>query len=228
MPHLISAASLVAARNVQRFFNFTVLAPEEMHGSRELVGLKADDRCIAILIDYATNVHEVTELRPELRHWQEVLHTSSAHDKAGQIAQFLQKVIDKFGMVPQYTKQDELVSATFETPPQFQSRNVTYGLSKASLEAVRFLVNYYQIVSKNGNGNGSFSDQDRIKLAKVIESGLGLSQAAKALPLARYAKERMRCGQADVREVRKHFREIGVLMEHLPNYENREEEVKLI
>jgi hypothetical protein len=70
MPHLTSAASLHAARTVLREFSLTVRPPESLP-SGSIPNIRADESCLAITIDYGTNIFHVSELRPELRYWQE-------------------------------------------------------------------------------------------------------------------------------------------------------------
>ena len=222
MAHRVSAAALHSAVTLKKSFSFMVRPPEELPSGR-VAGLDDSEKCIAIIVDYATNIFELAVLRPELRYWQERLFAGTA--TAPQIGNFCQKVLDAYAKIPQARHGDKMTVTAFETPPQFMSRPVAVELSKAALEAARFLFHYYAVTPKRGEAD---PDVDRLRVAKIVESCIEISRAIKALPSVEAAQARLRSGQITVEEVKKVLRELGVLLEYLPGYENKEEELKLL
>jgi hypothetical protein len=69
--------------------------------------LRADERCLAILIDVTTNVYRVAQLRPEFRYWQERMQNGSA--TAEDIVKFLRKAGVELNYLPSYEHRDEEV-----------------------------------------------------------------------------------------------------------------------
>ena len=100
-PHRISAAALHAAETILRCYDIT-LKPD--HG---VSGLRADVRCLAILIDVSSNVFHAAQLRPELRHWQKMMRAGTA--TATDINNFLRKVGVELEYLPNYEDRDEEV-----------------------------------------------------------------------------------------------------------------------
>jgi hypothetical protein len=100
-PHRISAASLHAARTVMQCFDITV-KPDT-----GVPNLRADVRCLAILIDITTNVYRAAQLRPELRYWQERLRAGTA--TATDINKFLRKIGIELEYLPNYEDREEEV-----------------------------------------------------------------------------------------------------------------------
>lgn len=217
-----SAAAVHAAKILMEHFNFSARPPEEVKSGR-VDGILADIRCIAIVVDYATSAFEVANLRPELRYWQERLTERTA--TPSQLAAFLQKSIEAFDRLPKNGPCEPEVTVTLSTPREFRSAPTTVELSKAAREASRYLFNYYAIVPKRREPDEKL---DRVRLATLAESALGIARASRAYPLMVDTKNAMRLGKLTEKEIRSKFRTLGILLEYLPNYENREEEVKLL
>ena len=222
MAHLISAAALEAAGNLRKRFDLTVKSQDELSSGR-VPSIQNDERCLAIVIDYATNVFEVAKLRPELRYWQERLHAGTA--TAPKIAGYLQRMIEAFDKIPQFAPQEGRVTTTLMSPAEFKARPEICELTKASLEAARFVFHYYHVRAKNG---ATDEELNRVRVAKLVETSMGLSRAMRAYGLAQRAKEKLALGRSTLDDVKAQFRELGVILEYLPNYENREEECKLL
>lgn len=100
-PHRISAAALHAARIVLQNYDLVVKTD---CGIRNL---KADERCLAIMIDVTSGVYRASQIRPELRYWQEQLRAGQA--TAGQIAGFLRKLGVELEYLPNYENREEEV-----------------------------------------------------------------------------------------------------------------------
>src|SRR5207237_3423034 len=115
MPHRTSAAALHAARTVLRNYTLTVKSPDAFTTGR-VPNMRSDESCVAVVIDYATNVFHIAALRPELRHWQEHLRAGTA--KASQIAAFMDKMYDAFMTIPRENPK-ETQTTTLETPREF-------------------------------------------------------------------------------------------------------------
>ena len=222
MSHLISAPALDAAGNILKKYDITVRPPEELPSGR-VDKLEANERCAAILIDYATNVFEVSKLRPELRYWQERLFAGTA--TAPQLGGYLQRLIDAFGKVPKRGAQEAPVMITIASPAEFRARPEVLELSKAATEAARFLYHYYRVTPKSGMPDEAL---DRVRVAKIAESSLGLSRALRMLPVIVSIKENLRAGKATVDDVKRALRKTGILFEFLPGFECRDEEQKIL
>jgi hypothetical protein len=100
-PHRISAAALHAARAMLQCFDIQV-KPDA--GIRSL---RADERCLAILIDITSNVYRAAQLRPELRYWQQRLQSGTA--TATDVSRFLRKVGIELEYLPNYENREEEV-----------------------------------------------------------------------------------------------------------------------
>jgi hypothetical protein len=205
----VSAAALRAAREILKEYRL------EVRSDNGAVGMNATEGHVAIVIDYATGVYKVAQLRPELNWWQQQLKARQA--KAGQLAGFLQKLVEAFRELPQYGPQEQPVRIGVRVPLEFAAvlPNVAL-LTKGALEVVRFLRHYYTIRTLAGR---EFDDRtDSLHIAQLADGVLGMDHAQKALPLAERYLERMKKGQATEKEVRACFRDLGILLESLPGY----------
>lgn len=220
--HRSSAASLRAARIVLEKYNITVRPPESLV-SGAIPNLTNSEACVSVIIDYATNVFHLSLIRPELRYWQERLFNSTA--SASQIAGFLQKVIETFNLIPKRKQEESPMVATLTLPPEFRSRPVTQEVSKASIEASRFIFHYYAVTPKDGEVDDSM---DRKNVAVLVESSIGISKAMDALPLVAETQSELRGGNATEGSIKKCLRQLGVALAYIPTYEERDEEVKLL
>lgn len=102
-PHRISAAALEAARAVLQLYDLTVRAEDAR--ALGLPHLRADLRCLAILIDVTTNVFHAAQIRPELRYWQRRMAEGSA--TASDIQRFLRKLGVELEYLPNYAERDD-------------------------------------------------------------------------------------------------------------------------
>lgn len=110
-PHRISAAALHAARAILQLYDVSV-KPE---GS--VKNLRADERCLAILIDITSNVYRAAQLRPELRYWQQRMLAGNA--TASDIGKFLRKVGVELEYLPNYQEREEEVKMVLPANGQF-------------------------------------------------------------------------------------------------------------
>jgi hypothetical protein len=223
MAHRSSAAALHAARVLLRDYDLSVRPPESLPSGR-IPQLKATEAHISVVIDLATNAFRVAELRPELSYWHERIALGTA--EAPQIAGFIQRMLDAFGGVPQDLPSDKKFTAVATAPPEFQfNRPQVVMLSKAAREAARCLFHYYEMRPKKHQAN---QEIDRPMVAKLMESSLGLTRAGESIPLLRRCHAALKAGKATVEDVGRCFRQVGVFLEYMSRYEEREEETKLL
>lgn len=102
-PHRISAAALEAARAILQLYDVSVR--EEDARAVGLPHLRADLRCMAILIDVTTNVFHASQIRPELRYWQRRMTEGSA--TATDIQRFLRKLGVELEYLPNYAERED-------------------------------------------------------------------------------------------------------------------------
>ena len=223
MAHLTSSPALHCARTVLKGYALSVKPPERVRQAR-IDKLAATESHVAILVDHASNVFRVVSLRPELGYWQKSLRSGTA--TAPQIACFVQKLLDAFGTLPQDSDGERPEPAAFAVPAQFASAGpMTYALSKCAREVSRVLFYYYDIAPVGGVAH---NELDRVNMAKIAEATLGLTRAVKAVgPLIEY-RMKLRDGKASEAEVRSLFRQVGVLFNYLPSYENPQEETRIL
>lgn len=167
-------------------------------------------------------VYELAKLRPELRHWQ--LRMTQGNATAPQISQFLKKCLDTMALVPLEAPAIERKIVSADAP--------TWGawsrmpLTAASLEAARRLFHYYFVTIISGDVLPE--NLHRVAVAKIIDVSLGLAKAMKAAPRVQTCLDSLKRGNITPEDVQKYLRTIGILLECLPNYEEREDEVKLL
>jgi hypothetical protein len=190
------------------------------------VGMTASIGCVAIVIDHATNIPQLVGLRPELHYWQRQLSARKA--EAPQLASFLKTLIEAYRQIPRYAPEEIAEKVAFETQiPELRSfvpKEIP--LSKADVEAVRFLNHFYKITPIGGR---EFNERtDCLHMAEIASYYLGLDHAMKGFPLAELFLDRLKNGQATEKEIRLCFRDLGVFLEYLPNYRERQEEMMLV
>jgi hypothetical protein len=110
-PHRISAASLHAARAILQLYDL-VVKPDG-----NVKNLRADERCLAILIDITSNVYRAAQLRPELKYWQQRLAAGTA--TANDIAKFLRKIGVELEYLPNYQDREEEVKMVLPANGRF-------------------------------------------------------------------------------------------------------------
>jgi len=219
---MTSSAALHTARVIIKNFDLVVRPPESLPSGRIDV-LKPDEKCVSVLVDYATNVFELTILRPELSYWQKRLKAGDA--EACQIANFFQKVLSAFDKIPKDPANEDKIVTMLETPKEFMHKSVVHILSKPAREVSRFIFYYYFVTPKKKSANEIL---DRNEVAKLADVSLGLSRAMEILPYLKSTNERLKAGKATPDDIRKFMRELGVHFQYMPVFENREEEQKVL
>jgi len=222
MAQRVSAAALLVARDVLKDYKL------EVRPEKALVGMTASEGHVAIVIDYATGVYKIAELRPVLNYWQWQLSAKKA--KPDQLVAFLEQLLETFREVPQYGPKEEpvKVDVVLKVPPEW----VRYPfateieLSKSAIEASRFLGYYYTITPQ---GPRAFDPaEDLMEIARIAEVRLRLDRAIEAVPLVEKYRDRIKNGQATEKEIRLCFRDIGMSLNYLPNFIGRPEEMLLV
>lgn len=221
MAHRSCAAALHATRMVMKFNQFTIRPPETLV-SGAVHNLTASEAHISIIIDKATQAYEIAKLRPELRHWQ--LRMTQGNATAPQIAQFLKRCVEVMDLVPPELPSVEQKIVSADAPSWGAWSKMP--LSAASLEAARRLFHYYFVTLLSGDILPE--NLHRVAVAKIIDVSLGLAKAMKAAPRVRACLDSLRKGNITPEDVQRYLRTIGILLECLPNYEEREDEVKLL
>lgn len=225
MAHRTSASALHAARTVLQNYDLTVRPREEVPVGY-IAKLRNDEAALAVIIDYVTRVFEVAVMRTKLNYWQQRLKTSQPDaNLATQIVHFLHELLEAFSKVPKYSPAENSFLMTMQSPAEFKSQPVSMPISKAAIEASRAVYQFYRVSPKRGVTDRTLN---QAHIASLIEGSLGLSRAVQSVPVLQHCLDEMRKGDATVSDVKKALRIAGVLMEYLPNYEEREEELKLL
>jgi hypothetical protein len=224
MARKVSAAALFTARAVLREYLL------EVKIETGTVGMLATEGHAAIVVDYATNVYKIAELRPEVYFWQQ--HLAAHKATAPQLAGYLQKLLDAFAQVPEYERNEQGVEVALQLPLEVSGENLprVVRLSKCAMEVTRFLRHYYKVTPIDVEPGREFDlTRDGLHIAQLAEGHLGLNHARGAVPLAQLYLERLKNGQATEKEIRVCFKQLGVLLEALPNYiRDRREEMMFV
>jgi hypothetical protein len=102
-------------------------------------------------------------------------------------------------------------------------------ISAASLEAARAILQLYNVtVNPDADVKIPNIAADVRCLALVIDLTSNVFHAAQLRPELAYWQRRMQTGTATATDIVKFLRRVGVELEYLPNYEEHEDEVKLI
>jgi hypothetical protein len=225
MAHRTSAAALRTARMILQQYELTVRPPETLVSGR-LDKLTNSEAHVAIVIDYATNIFQLVSLRPEIIYWQTRLRLGSA--TAPQVAGLLKKLLDAFDALPKDGISDEPVTSTFAPPPQYEKlKQIVVRISKPSKEVSRFIFHYYIPKPKSE----SFACDEmihRLKIAHLAEASLGLRRAYAFFPKIKEELKRLVDGHATEVEVKACMRDVGIVLEYIPTYEDRREEGKIL
>ena len=229
MAHRTCAAALHAARMVLKFNSISVIPEDRLiFGVRPIGGLQATEAHLAIMIDRVTNAFAVAGLRPELLWWQIRLGEGGGDGvTAPKVAAFLNKVITTLEQVPDYkvTEASE-ARAVASVIPNGKSWD-SFRLSKAAMEATKVIFQYYDVAPLNSEHVMPL-EIHRIAVAKLIDVSLNLQKALKALPKLRECMTYLKNEQATLDDVRRWYRATGVILEAIPNYLDRKDEVKLL
>lgn len=241
MAHRSSSAALHAARVILDHYNVSVIPRERLRANVSAIpNLQATDAYMSVLIDYTTNAFEVVNLRPELKHWQKQLH--EGEPTPGQLLMYLQHLIERMERVPKDKPVEERETFTPDALPTgpritFASEQVRLkaaqsaaktkiSISSAAKQATVYLFAFYAFAAKKKTFFNETAMQ--MDVAKTIEVCLGLTKAMPALPLAKTCAQELRGGRLTLAQIKSYFRELGVLLEYLPNFQGHEEETKLL
>ncbi len=225
MAHLISAAALRTARVILQYYDLVVRPPESLSSGR-IEKLTNTEAHVAIIIDHATNIYQLASLRPEVCFWQTRLRFGTA--TAPQLAGFLKKILDAFDTLPKDTIKDESVATTFAQPPQFQtSKPIVMKISKPAKEVSRFIYHYYDPKPKL-NSIGEDEEIHRLKIAYIAEACLALRRVYEFFPKLQTELKKLVDGHVTEVEVKKCMRDVGVVLQYMPSYEDRREEGKIL
>lgn len=225
MAHRSSAPALHTARVILKSYSLEVIPPELLPSGR-VPNLRADEYHLSVIVDLASNVFHIVALRPRLQYWQETLADAIPSARlAAQLAGFLDQLEEAYQMLPRYTSETKS-TVTITAPPEFgRMRPEVMVLTKPSMEVSRYIFHYYRVTPKKGLPD---MDLDRIRIARLAEVSLCINRTLKVPDIARNCKTRLLEGSATKEEIRQSFRALGVLLEYLSNYEEREEESKLL
>ena len=223
MAHKTSAPALFVARRILTQYDLTPAI--ERWDAAALVRQKDNPTvCLAVIIDYATNVFQVVQHRPEVSYWQKRLMAGTA--TAPQIGLFVKKLLGGFDLLPKDAVENK-ITTTMESPEQFGGQPEIHSLTKASREAARFVYHYYLVTPKRKVSYGD-ENVERMQLARLVDAGLGVDRAMVAVPALREIDRRLSTGDITAEEIKKQFRELGVLLMSFPTYEDHEEQTKLL
>lgn len=223
MAHRTSAPAAHTAKLVMERYDLEVRPPETLASGR-IDKLQASLAHVATVIDLATNIFHVAMLRPELRYWQERLGTDTA--TAPQIATFFQKVLDAISLIPRHVQSERTLTTTLESPAEFRSNQpLVHQLSRVGTEGARTLLHYYVVTPKTGLPDPTL---DTVRLAKMIDIGIGWTRAAQVEPILTHARNELKEGRSSQKDIVRYLRNVGILLEYLPGYEERAEELKLL
>lgn len=231
MAHRSSASALHAAREVLRNYRVTV-KPAGTPGVPN--GLRADDAHLSIIIDKASNAHEVCKIREEIRFWQKRLTARNA--KARDIDYFFVRLIEKLQLVPDYMPNDQHVQYLAMKPAtgQYEVTEAVAGeewrmvdITKAAVEAARYVLACYDLEPIEERLYAD-PDEEKILLARLLEVSMAIVLPVSQLPLIRKGLARLRKGDINELDLRKLLRDVGVAFDQVPHYEDLREETMLL
>lgn len=218
MPHRSSAAALHTARKILREYELSIKP------NGPVPNLDATPEKLSVVIDYATNVHKIASLRPELRYWQKRLKIGEA--TAEQIGNLMNKMLNELALVPQDAPTVIPITTTFKIP-EFGNQVFIKPLSKAARETTRFIYFYYTVMPING-----FVDitMDQHNMTRLAEACLGIVRVLPLIAILKTSLKQLKENKATELDIRKCLREAGVLLAYLPNYGSKDinEETKLL
>lgn len=222
MPHRSSASALYAARAVLKENSIAVRPPERLpFGARPVGGLQANEFHLSVIIDRVTNAYRIADLRPELSFWQQRLTARIA--EPSQLCIFLKKLIEAIEYVPRYPPEERTPMAASHLPTG--GGWGSFRLSKASIDATGYIWQFYEVTQLTKQLP---DDLHKLAVAKMIEVGLGIYKALAVLPKLRQVLSLLAQGALTEEEIQKYFMVVGILLEAMPNFENREEQTKLL
>lgn len=257
MPARSSSAALHTARLILDQYELTVIPRDELRGGISFIPVLTNSpEYLSIMIDWVSNVFRVANLRPEMKHWIELLHFGDP--SAGQLWAFVNHMCNELELVPKDESIAEelpqwkpsypsLVAAALPPPvdpdrrrrfereapshiPGFKQTkkkvDALFSLSNASRTTVTYLFAYYRFRPLSKDFPTEYMMQ--MDVARIVEVGIGLKRAMPALPLAKQCRDLLAAGKLDREGIKAYFRKFSVLLEYVPNYRHHEEETKML
>lgn len=220
MSHLTSPAALRTARVILKYYDLAVRPPESLVSGR-IDKLTNSEAHVSIVIDHATNIYQLTSLRPEICFWQSRLRFGNA--TGPQIAGFFKRLLDAFDNLPKENSTEEPTSTTFAAPTEHEnSKPVVVRISKPSKEVSRFIFHYYIPTPKDDSKEDEHTH--RLKIVYLAEASLGLRRTYDFFPKLQIELKRLVDGKATEIEIKKCMRAVGIVLEYIPTYADRREE----
>lgn len=205
----VSAPAADAAFTLMRLLNFKV------REGQPIKNLIANRHCLAILIDQVSNIYHVTKIRPELYYWQRRVVNETA--TAPQLGVFLQKLIEALRLI-QF--EDQQKDVRFElSGHRGQPVGKQHVISAPALRAATGIFQCYEVSWKL-----SKSVPQPKQIAGVIDTTVRLYRAVRLLPVVMEYKRRLARGDMTLQDITSFFKFVGIELEYLPTYEEREEE----
>lgn len=225
MAHLTSAPALRTARVILNNYDLEVRPPETLV-SGKIQNLTNSEGHVAVVVDYASNIYQITSLRPEVCFWQNRLMFGTA--TAPQIANFFKRLLDGFEALPKDTLEEVPTISTFAVPPQHENvKPVTVKLSKPAKEVSRFIFHYY-VPTLKGESVVYDDVTHRIKIAFLAEATLGLRRTYEFFPRLKAQLKMLIEGKVTEKDIKICLRAVGIVLEYIPTYEERQEEGKIL
>jgi hypothetical protein len=226
MARRTSAAALHAARVILHRYDIA-LHPT----NAPIAGMLANEKHLAVLIDYTTQAYEVALVRPELRYWHIRMRDGTA--TAPQLAQYMRRMVEALDKIPGDVAPGLMVQG--DTPAgsdtvkwlSARPRRPQLILHEYAIKTAR-AINWYYVVTPKVAPLIADEELEFLHLAKLVEISVGLSQALKARPLLRDAEIRMRQGQMTEDECSDCLRGVGVYFEQMPHFEDMRDETLLL
>lgn len=184
--------------------------------------LLPDTRCLAILIDLVSNIYHVTQLRPELYYWQQRVCQETA--TAPQLGMFLSRLIEALQLI-QF--EEQLANVTINlVGHRGLPLNKRHQISGPSLRAANAIFQCYEVSWKKAKPGTPAPHPHQI--AGIIDTVTRMYRAVRLLPLVKAKKQELAQGKLTIQDVADFFKHIGVELEYLPTWKEREEEAKIV
>ncbi len=223
VPHRTSSAASYSAQMLLE--NYTFAVKQQWQSTK----ITASEHHIGVYIDLNTNADVVAHnAREPLTHWQTVMgHGCNDARTAGQVLYYVTCVVEALETIPRYENEEEAETVMAKMPVTSGMEGKRIKLTRAAIQATTQLLHLYDIVPKDEK-----ETRDprllRLHVARLIDGGLSLRYALKALPMMRQCRDQMRKGNLTPDQVRAYLRELGVLLTHMPHFRDRYDEVKLL
>jgi hypothetical protein len=221
MARRVSGAALHAARLILKHYRLTV----KREWKEKQPKLEADERCLAIAIDYASGIIHVVNLRPELRYWQQRMSDGTAEPSG--IAAFLRNVAETFEKLPRPEHRDDITESVLPQPAGAKWVTPKHRLSRPAIEATRAIFTYYEVRPRE-DSKVFHADQDGGHIGSIIDTSIHAFRVLKLIPVVREQYRKVVEGKLTAEEVARFLLYLGVQLDRIPSYRARDEETKLI